>query len=42
MLILSNSPAVGRQKGGVASNALVGVAFLVMAASAIWYLIGLL
>jgi NRAMP (natural resistance-associated macrophage protein)-like metal ion transporter len=42
MLILSNSPAVGRQKAGVASNALVGVAFLVMAASAIWYLIGLL
>ena len=40
-LILSNSPAVGRQKGGVASNALVGIAFIVMSASAAWYLIEL-
>ena len=42
MLILSNSSAAGRQKGGVASNALVGIAFVVMSASAAWYLIGLL
>jgi Mn2+/Fe2+ NRAMP family transporter len=34
MLILSNSSAAGRQKGGVASNALVGIAFVVMSASA--------
>ena len=42
MLILSNSSAAGRQKGGVASNALVGIAFVVMSASAAWYLIELL
>jgi hypothetical protein len=42
MLILSNSSAEGRQRGGVLSNALVGIAFVVMSASAVWYLIELL
>lgn len=39
MLILSNSHAVGRQQGGRVSDALVGLAFLVMTASAIAFLI---
>lgn len=42
MLILSNSSAAARQKGGVVSNALVGIAFVVMSASAAWYLVELL
>jgi Mn2+/Fe2+ NRAMP family transporter len=41
MLILSNSAAVGRRKGGRLSDALVGIALLVMAVSAITYLISL-
>jgi len=42
MLILSNSSVVGRHKGGPLSNVLVGIAFLLMSVSAVWYLIGLL
>jgi Mn2+/Fe2+ NRAMP family transporter len=42
MLILSNSSAVGRHKGGALSNVLVGLAFVVMAVCAVAYLIGLL
>jgi NRAMP (natural resistance-associated macrophage protein)-like metal ion transporter len=42
MLILSNSAAVGRRKGGRLSDALVGIAFLVMTAAALTYLVGLL
>ena len=41
MLVLSNSAAVGRRKGGTASDALVGVALLVMSVAAIVYLLGL-
>jgi NRAMP (natural resistance-associated macrophage protein)-like metal ion transporter len=41
MLILANSPAVGRRTSGWLSKTLVGIAFLVMAAAAIIYLAGL-
>jgi NRAMP (natural resistance-associated macrophage protein)-like metal ion transporter len=41
MLVLSNSAAVGRRKGGTASDALVGVALLVMSVAAIVYLLRL-
>jgi Mn2+/Fe2+ NRAMP family transporter len=42
MLILSNSAAVGRQRGGMLSDGLVAVAFLVMSLSGISYLVSLL
>jgi Mn2+/Fe2+ NRAMP family transporter len=42
MLILSNSSAVGRHRGGPLSNVLVGTALVLMSVSAVWYLIGLL
>jgi NRAMP (natural resistance-associated macrophage protein)-like metal ion transporter len=42
MLILSNSAAVGRRRGGLLSDALVGVAFVVMLLSAALYLVGFL
>jgi NRAMP (natural resistance-associated macrophage protein)-like metal ion transporter len=42
MLILSNSAAVGRGRGGRLSDSLVGVAFVVMLLSAALYLIGFL
>jgi NRAMP (natural resistance-associated macrophage protein)-like metal ion transporter len=41
MLLLSNSPAVGRMKGGWVSNTLVGIALVVMSLSAVLYLISL-
>jgi hypothetical protein len=39
MLILSNSAAAGRTRGGVLSDALVGVALLVMTVSAVVFLV---
>jgi Mn2+/Fe2+ NRAMP family transporter len=42
MLVLSNSAAVGGRKGGMASDALVGIALLLMSAAAMVYLIGLI
>ena len=42
MLVLSNSAAVGRRKGGKVSDALVGIALLVMSAAAIVYLFELI
>jgi hypothetical protein len=42
MLILSNSAAVGRRKGGMVSDGLVGIALLVMSAAAVVYLIELI
>jgi hypothetical protein len=42
MLILSNSAAVGRRRGGKLSDGLVAVAFLVMSVSGIFYLVSLL
>jgi Mn2+/Fe2+ NRAMP family transporter len=39
MLILSNSTAAGRTKGGVLSDALVGVALVVMTLSAAVFLV---
>ena len=41
MLILSNSAAVGRRKGGRVSDVLVGSALVVMTLSAIVYVVGL-
>jgi NRAMP (natural resistance-associated macrophage protein)-like metal ion transporter len=41
MLLLSNSAAVRRHKGGRISDALVGITFLVMAAAAVTFLVGL-
>jgi NRAMP (natural resistance-associated macrophage protein)-like metal ion transporter len=41
MLILSNSAAVPRHRGGRLSDALVGITFLVMTAAAVTFLVGL-
>jgi NRAMP (natural resistance-associated macrophage protein)-like metal ion transporter len=41
MLVLSNSAAVGRHRGGRLSDALVAIAFLVMTAAAVAFLVGL-
>ena len=40
MLVLSNSAAVGRRRGGKLSDALVGLALLVMGAAAVAFAIG--
>jgi hypothetical protein len=42
MLLLSNSTAVRRHKGGRISDALVGITFVVMTAAAVAYLVGLI
>jgi hypothetical protein len=41
MLVLSNSAAVGRHRGGRLSDALVAITFLVMTAAAVAFLVGL-
>jgi hypothetical protein len=41
MLILSNSARVGKRKGGRLSDALVGIALIIMAAAGIIFLIDL-
>jgi Mn2+/Fe2+ NRAMP family transporter len=41
MLVLSNSAAVGRHRGGRLSDALVAITFLVMTAAAVAFVAGL-
>jgi Mn2+/Fe2+ NRAMP family transporter len=41
MLVLSNSAAVGRHRGGRLSDALVAITFLVMTAAAVAFVVGL-